>query len=437
MRLLRICLVLLIAPGAWAQQSRPANAPAKQDAPLTRGSFSASGLGIEGIVNDFFTGNFADIPSRFDREKVLFEGLFRQYQEAYGRHCDANLPANKVELKTSVCVSERYSVNRYGERVGGSDCLEYRDVGIGIYTDPALESAITKLGKEEQGSLVKDAILKMGDQNTVNEMAQLPGDMDALMGLNSCTSPGLKRFQENLVLFSMGKQPILLSGAAPAVTSQGPFKDQNYSRLLDDLINEQAKTWILNRFVRGSTFDVVVSSRDAAGRPSRIVGKYLFSGGKLGSVTVDFSDGTPHCMYFFDSPSSCNTPDRRIVAAYSSGAYPQSEAGAVQPGGVSAANPARVPPPAPPVQPASSSAPPAQARPAPPHVAAPAPPPVATPAPAPALTAEQLRQQQAAEIQKRAAKFTACRDQEAQSLKDRPGDTANVVKEYAACIQAK
>jgi hypothetical protein len=149
-------------------------------------------------------------------------------------------------------------------------------------------------------------------------------DMNALLRLNSCVSPGVKRFQENLLLFSLGKPAIPLSGVAPSAKSQAagaPFKDQNYTRLLEDLIAEQSRTWLLNRYVPGSTSGVVVSSRDAAGRPSQIVGKYVFNGRNPGSVKVSFSDGVPECMYFFDFPSTCKTPNRRIVAAYSNGEY--------------------------------------------------------------------------------------------------------------------
>ncbi len=299
MRLMPIFFLLVVAPAAWAQQSRPANAPEQGPPSLSRSSFSARELHNERVLTDFFVGDFADIPSSFDREKVFFMALFRQYLEAYGRQCDAFLPANKVELTRTVCAREQYSVNRFGQRVGMSSCVEYRTEGIGVYADPTLNAAISKLGNDQQGSLLKDSVLKMGDQNAVNDLQQLPDDMNALLRRNACASPGLKRFQENLVLFSMGKPPIPLSGVAPAATSPlAPFKDQNYMRLLEDLIAEQGKTWMLNRFVRGSTSDVVVS-RDAAGRPSKIVAKYLFNpvpgrpDRSQGSVAVDFSDGAP------------------------------------------------------------------------------------------------------------------------------------------------
>ena len=48
--------------------------------------------------------------------------------------------------------------------------------------------------------------------------------MDALVCLNACNGPGLRRFQENLVFFSKGKQAILLPGSPPPVapTAQPP-----------------------------------------------------------------------------------------------------------------------------------------------------------------------------------------------------------------------
>ena len=80
----------------------------------------------------------------------------------------------------------------------------------------------------------------------------------------------------------------------------------------------------LNRYVPGSTSGVTVSSRDQFGRPSKIVGNYLFdafNGRSKGSVTVQFSDGLPQCMYFFDFPTTCRSPSRRIITAYENGRY--------------------------------------------------------------------------------------------------------------------
>jgi hypothetical protein len=163
--------------------------------------------------------------------------------------------------------------------------------------------------------------------STLGATQSITSDMSTLVQVNACNSPGLKRFQENLMLFALGKQPIRLSGGpatAPAASAASPevlSKDQNLTRLVQDLVLDQSRTWVMNRFVNGSVSNVAVSSRDAQGRPAKVTGSYLFNGNNRGSVTISFSGGLPECIYFFDFPSMCRTPNRRIVEAYGNGAY--------------------------------------------------------------------------------------------------------------------
>ncbi len=204
----------------------------------------------------------------------------------------------------------------------------------GLYADPVLYDAKGEVDRVAALSVVKDTLKLMtqknpleGALNTLKDTQVQADDMNRLLGQNACTSPGVKRFQENLRLFALGKQPIPLSGASETTRTQppagAPGKDQNYTRFLEDLVQDQSKGWFMNRYVTGSTANVGVTSRDAAGRPTKIVGHYLFNGRSQGSVTLDFDDGLPSCMYFFDLPTTCKTPNRRIVAAYSSGSYQQ------------------------------------------------------------------------------------------------------------------
>lgn len=165
--------------------------------------------------------------------------------------------------------------------------------------------------------------------HSATDALQLTGDMDALVRINACGGAGLRRFQENVLLFSKGKQPLVLPGAPPPVTPiaqpPGVLADSDYNRLVADLVADQARTWPFNRFVPGSTSRVIVA-HGPTGVPAKIMAKYLFSSpGRSdrtqGSVTVGFSNGMPECIYFSDSPSACQTPSRRIVAKYSSGGY--------------------------------------------------------------------------------------------------------------------
>ena len=124
--LLRTCLALFVVAGAWAQQTHPAKPPQKQDDSLTRSSFSAKGLHHEDDLTHFFIGNFADVP--FDQGSMVFSVLFEQYMEAYARHCDAFLPANKVEMTRQVCADAPTLPNRSDIHFGPTGCSTWRTV---------------------------------------------------------------------------------------------------------------------------------------------------------------------------------------------------------------------------------------------------------------------------------------------------------------------
>ena len=322
MRLLAVGFLIFSVHQAQAQQSS------------TKHSFSANGLANEKLLTNIYIGDFVDID--MERSDVLFLALYSEYLRAYGRRCDAYLPSNKVEIQEAVCAREQYTVNRYGTRVGPSSCAEYRAQGTGIYADPTLYAAKEQLDNETGVDTIRQAFRTMSGKNplgaalnTLGATQTMANDMGALVRANACNSPELKRFQENLMLFALGKQPIRLAeggGAAPVPSRPSPetlSKNQNFTKLVADLVLDQSKTWVMNRLVNGSVSNVVVASRDVEGRPAKVTGSYLFNGQRRGSVTISFSGGLPECMYFFDFPSTCRTANRRVVEAYANGAYRQ------------------------------------------------------------------------------------------------------------------
>ena len=148
-------------------------------------------------------------------------------------------------------------------------------------------AAKAQLDDEQPANQVKDVLGSKNLMGPAKDALQLNGDMDALVRLNACDGAGLRRFQENVVLFSKGKQPLLLPGAPPPVTPSalppGVLADSDYNRLVEDLVADQARTWVFNRYVPGSTSRVIVA-HDPTGRPSKILAKYLFnSPGKVRS----------------------------------------------------------------------------------------------------------------------------------------------------------
>jgi hypothetical protein len=151
-------------------------------------------------------------------------------------------------------------------------------------------------------------------------------DMARIFKMNSCNSEALRRFEENLKLFALNEPAIRMQGRskyAIVKKSGGPTGPQDFKKLIDDLVANQAKTWMFNRYTRGSISDVSVLSTDDKGRPEIIKANYLFSGfnSKKGWVKIVFTDGLPTCIYFWDFPDNCKTPGSSIVASYAQGKY--------------------------------------------------------------------------------------------------------------------
>lgn len=326
MRLMPLCFLVFAIGQAQAQPAPSAG--------LTSASLTTSGLANDRLVASIFAGSFADID--MERSDVRFLSLFENYLRAYGRRCDAYLPANKVEIMQTVCARQETRIDKYGSRIGTGNCAEYRTEGTGIYADPVLYKAQEQSGNEVGPDAIRQVFRTMAGPNplgtalsTVGATQSIASDMTTLVRVNACNSPGLKRFQENLMLFAFGKQPIRLPGGP--VTSSAPSapasavssKDQNLARLVQDLVLDQSRTWVMNRYVVGSVSNVVVSARDAQGRPAKVNASYLYNGQSRGSVTISFSGGLPECLYFFDFPSMCRAPSRQVVDAYANGAYRQ------------------------------------------------------------------------------------------------------------------
>lgn len=290
--------------------------------------FTARGLHYEEIITNIHSGKFENI--EFDREEQGFTFLFNSYITAYAKGCASSLPSNKIELTEEECTTESVTRNGYGIEIS-RHCVRWRTVGTGLYAAPDMYQAKLVLDKIEVGDTFRNFYKMISQENaiekafsTVGDLRAAISDMEALLRMNGCTSEGLKRFQENLRLFALNKQPIRLDGGSNKSSSNGTTGNQNFPKLVEDLVYAQSKKWVMNRYQIGSVSNVRVVSRDAQNRPTKITANYVFqgfSGRSNGSVTLTYNDGLPECLYFYDFPNTCRTPDRRIVASYANGGY--------------------------------------------------------------------------------------------------------------------
>lgn len=299
-------------------------------------SFSAKGLNYEKELTGLYLGDFEHL--RLERDSIEFSTIFGSYLNAFARQCKAYLPPNQVEITRLQCVEWQQPVNVYGAPVGPSTCIEYQEVGTDLYADPDLYAALRRVDAAASSNLVGSTLRGLLEKNAMgtalqamDAMTSVGNDMALLLRMNKCASPGLKRFEQNMKRFALGQPGLHLEGGqtlasiGPARPSKGvPFKDSDYTRVLDDLIMDNSRAWMINQYARGSVRDVKVTSRDRLGRPAKIFGRYKYDGVKgraQGSVIVQFADGIPQCLYFFDNPNTCRSPSRRVITAYENGSY--------------------------------------------------------------------------------------------------------------------
>jgi hypothetical protein len=341
MRVLILYVMVSMAAGAGAQARsvarKPTTAAGSSSAAKTL-RFSASGLNNEDDLLRIYAGEFQSV--RVDRAGAEFAAILSSYMNDFASDCKAYLPANKVEIMKQVCVQTSQMVNGYGAPVGAASCSQYETVGTGRYADPqvyAAQKAVDGLAAKKMlgnmmGMLTDRSANPLGmAQQMTDQVVQVGTEMESLIRMNSCGSAGLKRFQTNLVHFAMEEEPVVTPGgaallAASAAKADVVVKEANYSRLLDDLVADNARGWMMNRYESGSIDGVNVALRDAQGRPMKVSAQYSFSGmqgTQRGGVTLTFKDGSPDCLYFSDFPTTCRLPSQRVVSAYEKNQYAQ------------------------------------------------------------------------------------------------------------------
>src|SRR5581483_913379 len=120
----------------------------------------------------------------------------------------AYLPANKVAMTRQECADAPSMPGQSDVHYGPSECGSWRTVSMGN-ADPALYAAKTQLNEEQRPNMLKDLLSSKNPMGAAKDTLQIADDMDALVSINACNGAGLRRFQENLVLFSKGKEPIV------------------------------------------------------------------------------------------------------------------------------------------------------------------------------------------------------------------------------------
>lgn len=312
-----LCICLYLGKPAHAQDITPVM------------ELNTEGLYFAAFYDLIFHGEFEEVGMQ--AEDMVFPFLFRQYLLTAGVQCKAQLPKNKVEIMEDYCIKVEETIYPNGDK--SSRCVTWDQRGTDIFARPELYAAFTDLEYRLSQKGIQTILTMVTDENgmgnSVDRMHKINGikeDMVNFYKLNSCSNPAIRRFEDNLRLFALGQLGIKMNTVSKFTKmkrSGGPTGRQNLTKLLDDLITDQARTWMMNRYIAGSVTKLVQYQKDAHGRPISVRADYSFKGfgnGK-GWVQVNFENGLPKCIYFYDFPENCKTPSGSIVASYAAGNY--------------------------------------------------------------------------------------------------------------------
>ena len=292
--------------------------------------FNTDGLYYAEFYDYIFRGHFENIEIK--REDMQFLAIFEQYLRTFGKQCPSYLPEDKVEIMEQVCATEEVSRNLYGD-VLSRVCIEWQWVGTGLYARPDLYNAKMEVEGIHRAAGLQTVIAMITDPNAMGNSVDmlhkgkgLQNDMTQFFKLNQCNSSGVRRFEENLKFYALNKPSIRMEGSskyADMKKSGGPSGSQDFNKLIDDLVANQATTWAYNKYTPGSISGVSILSHDKEGRPATLKANYSYSGfgSSQGWVKITFTNGLPECIYFFDFPDNCKTPNSSITASYAQGNY--------------------------------------------------------------------------------------------------------------------
>ena len=304
--------------------------PVSKSSDLSFNSFTSKGLNYETELLALYLGDFKN--SRLEPKSSSVNSILGKYLYAYGKQCNAYLPSNKVPITNRKCASERVTTNGYGT-VTNTTCVRWVDVPTGLYADPALYNTYTSLSGALSLTTV-GKVLFSGDmfagRSIADELLSVGNDMTALIKKNRCSNAGLERFETNLHNFIKGRSPVRLPDRETIASLRSVDLSAlvvgsiNFKKLIDHLIKENSKNWVMNRYRSGSVSSVSAQSTNRNGSPQRVTASYTFNtmgNASKGKVTLSFQNHLPKCLYFSDAPRTCRHPSRRVINGYENGYY--------------------------------------------------------------------------------------------------------------------
>lgn len=297
---------------------------------LLSNEIRTDGLYYAEFYDYIYRGHFENL--KITPEDPEFVMIFTAYLNAYGTQCDQYLPADKVEIQELSCKKERITEDQYGFETSRV-CVEYVWVGSNIFARRDLYEAKITVSNKHKKSAAQTIVSMVTNANTIgnytnlaHKNAGLKSDMKKIFKLNKGDSDAIKKFEDNLIRFTLKKPSVRLDKESKYINMKkmgGPTAPQNHYKLLNDLVLDQSKTWSFNRYKNGSISNIVPRI-SKEGKIYQYYANYIFkfyTTEKTGSVIVKFENGLPECIYFSDYPENCKTPNQSVITSFAKGDY--------------------------------------------------------------------------------------------------------------------
>lgn len=294
-------------------------------------SLNIDGLQNAEIIDYLYRGHFENL--EITREDDFYYVMLEKYMYTSAGNCSEFFLGNKVKIMEDVCKRERVTTNGFGIETNRT-CIEWTKQWTGLYAKKEVYNALTTLKNLKRGEELEKLISIIADQNAIgnsldfyHKIKSIENDFKILFQNNSCQYSELLTFEKNLINFAL-KKPGVKSNTRSKFeklrNSSGPEGKQNYTNLIDDMISEQSKNWMMNRYNRNSVSNIQILSYDNNNIPMSIKANYEFTGfggKKEGWAKITLKNGKPDCIYFWDFPKNCKKPSSSIVYDFQNGKY--------------------------------------------------------------------------------------------------------------------
>ena len=189
---------------------------------LNSSSLLFGGLNIDdgNDAKRLFLGEFSQV--RLKRDSYRFDSFLLSYLLAYGQKCETRRPPQAVEIRVVRCTVTRETYNGFGTLIG-SGCASWQRVGSGRFGDSALVAAHEKVSQSLASKMSSQLAYMLANPAS---MSTLGGEvngaktaMEKLVANNECSSPGIRRFADNLLRFAEERPALTLASPLGSSTT--------------------------------------------------------------------------------------------------------------------------------------------------------------------------------------------------------------------------